>query len=146
MSRFDIKVWNIKLAAFIGYIHHEEGVLVESDNSAEEVPTGILSKVEISTKEYSSGRGKYKYLDRVKPKNPDKWDKERLDLWEGTIRWESENVGDFIYQHLWNPDKDWNQLMRVVNSLGMLRVPSDINNAYEDVCVAIEDYNNETIR
>lgn len=144
MSDYDRKDWNAKLAAFIGYIHREDDVLVDLDRNGNEVPMDILSRVEISVKEYEDG--KYKYLDRVKPSNPDHWDQERLDLWEGTIRWESENRGEFMYLHLWNPDKDWNQLMKVVNALGMLRVPSDIKKAYHDVCVAIEDYNNEGIR
>lgn len=144
MSRFDIKEWNIKLANFIGYIHYEDKVLVDIDG--DELPTGVLSKVDIVTDEYKSGRGKYKYLGRVKPVNPKQWDQDRLDLWEGTIQWKSENVGKFMYEHLWYPDKDWNQLMKVVHSLGMIRVPTDISKAYEDVCVAIEDYNNERIR
>jgi hypothetical protein len=142
MSNFDSKEWNSKLAAFIGYVHREDNVMTEDMENESNV---ILSKTKIVVEEYEDGQ--YKYLGRVKPKNPEDWDKERLELWNGTIRWESENRGKFIFLNRWNPNEDWNQLMRVVTALGMIRVPADINKAYNDVCVAIEDYNkDESIR
>jgi hypothetical protein len=139
-NNFDPKEWNDKLAAFIGYKYKEEKVLVSINNHEEDVPTTVLSEVEIVVDSFENG--KYKYLGRVEPSNPEEWDSARLEIWNGTIQWASENRGRFMYSHLWNPDKDWNQLMKVVNEIGMLRVSAKIEETYNDVCMAVEDYGN----
>ena len=136
MSKYNPKEWNYKLAELIGYEYREDNIMVSMKDDDE--PVTVISKVKIVTDEYGEGEYRYKYLGRVEPEDPSKWDQKKLEMWDWTIWWASENKGNFMYLHDWNPEEDWNQLMEVVAELGMVRIASDQKRAYEDVCMAIE--------
>jgi len=144
MSKYNPKDWNVKLAECLGYVHREDNVMMEMKgiDAGVEVfykdPDTVLSKNKIVIDEYDDDGNTFRYLGRIEPSNPIDWDQGRLELWNGTIRWESENQGEFMYLTQWNPESNWNQFMKVVQKLGMVMVSSNHKKAYEDVCISIE--------
>ena len=139
MSKFDTKMWNLKMAKTLGYIHQEDNIILDNGVLGF-TEDKILSKVKIVVDEYRDEECGVvsRYLGRVKPSDPKSWDSDTLELWGGKIEWASENFGKFIYLKLWNPDRDWNQLVKVADELGMSRITTDINKAYGEVCGAID--------
>jgi len=138
MSKYDPNIWNEKMANFLGYTHREDNVMRDlSDAGGVYESMTIMSKVpieigKVETTKYKGVEYTHKWLAKVKPSVPDEWaDKE--------ICWASENYGNFIYLRLWNPDKDWNQIMRVVSEIELDTVCSNIDQAYRDCCKCIEN-------
>jgi len=136
VKEFDPKIWNIKLAESIGYIFREDNVYYDYGNIKK--PITILSKVPIIVQVTKDENGdEYKYLSMVYTKTPSMFDEQILKLWEYKVTWEQENPGLFLLLPLWNPDKDFNQLMRVAINHCIAELSTDINKAYAKVCSMI---------
>ena len=136
MSKFDREIWNERLACIAGYSYMENNIIVDGDGCQKKV--AIISKNNIVVESYQEDGIFYKYLGRVSPSEPCEWDDSKLDLWDGTIRWESENIGKFMYLDSWKPNEDWNQLIMVANFLDMDNISiKSIEKAYDLVCLYI---------
>ena len=132
------------MATFLGYTHREDSVSADMDGFGIEERVTIMSKnpIVIGHEDKSIYKGEeiiWKYLGEVYPKEGEgiiPWTEDQME--EG-VSWMSLNWGEFVYLHLWNPNKDWIQLMRVINEIGFEQVSTNIDLTYERCCKYIEN-------
>lgn len=127
--------WNVRMAKLLGYEYQEDGVSYSIDSFSPEEKYTILSRVPIITSSFPRGNETIKAFSIVEPENKDEWAEEIIE--EGGVPWNVLHAGEFIYLKFWNPDRDWNQLMKVARKAEIFRTFTDINQAYEEVCEKI---------